>query len=65
MLGLAFLLRAVGDSTTGARWLSWLSPIGWAQQLRPFAGERWWVLVLPALTARGAGALAYVLLPRR
>ena len=54
-LGLAFLLRAVGDSTTGARWLSWLSPIGWAQQLRPFAGERWWVVALPALTAAGAG----------
>ena len=65
VLGLAFLLRAVGDSTTGARWLSWLSPIGWAQQLRPFAGERWWVLALPALTAAGAGALAFFLLPRR
>jgi ABC-2 type transport system permease protein len=47
VLGLAFLLRAVGDSTDGATWLSWLSPIGWTQQARPFAHERWWVLLLP------------------
>ena len=46
VVGLAFLVRAVGDSSTGARWLSWLSPIGWAQQVRPFAGERW----VPALS---------------
>jgi ABC-2 type transport system permease protein len=48
-LGVAFLLRAIGDAAAGASlsWLSWLSPIGWAQQLRPFAGERWWVLLLP------------------
>ena len=28
-------------------WLSWLSPIGWAERFQPFAGERWWVLLLP------------------
>ena len=44
VLGVAFLLRAVGDSTDRATWLSWLSPIGWSQQARPFAGERWWAL---------------------
>ena len=65
VLGLAFLLRAVGDSSSAAAWVSWLSPIGWAQQLRPFAGERWWVLILPTLTAVVAAAAAYVLLPRR
>ena len=66
VLGLAFLLRAVGDSTTGARWLSWLSPIGWAQQLRPFAGERWWVLGAPgAHRGRRRCARFFFLLPRR
>ncbi|MFD9891012.1 ABC transporter permease [Amycolatopsis sp. NPDC059027] len=64
-VGIAFLLRAAGDSTTDARWLSWLSPIGWAQQLRPFAGERWWVLTLPIATTLLAGTLGYLLLPRR
>ena len=65
VLGGSFLLRSVGDSSTGMRWLSWLSPIGWAQQLRPFAGERWWVLGLPLVIALLVGAVAYVLLPRR
>lgn len=63
VLGLAYLLRAVGDSGIPA--LSWLSPVGWAQQLRPYAGERWWVLLLPvALTAALLAGTA-VLLPRR
>ena len=47
VLGVAYLLRAVGDSSERATWLSWLSPIGWAQQTRAFAGERWWALGIP------------------
>jgi len=45
-LAIAFVLRAVGDagSTT---WPRWLSPLGWAEVLRPYAGQRWWVLALP------------------
>ncbi|WP_405649584.1 ABC transporter permease [Streptomyces sp. NBC_00019] len=55
-LGVAFMLRAVGDvagRTTGggprveSAWPSWLSPIGWGQQMRPFDQDRWWVLALP------------------
>jgi ABC-2 type transport system permease protein len=46
----AYLLRAVGDLVdSGPSWLSWLSPIGWSQQIRPFAGDRWWVAVIPVL----------------
>jgi ABC-2 type transport system permease protein len=47
-LGVAYLLRIAGDvsESSGALWPSWLSPIGWFSQLRPFAGERWWVLAL-------------------
>jgi ABC-2 type transport system permease protein len=63
LLGLAYLLRAVGDS--GAPWLSWLSPIGWAQQTRAFAGERWWVFALPVLLTIGLVGTAAMLLPRR
>ncbi|HEX9033318.1 MAG TPA: ABC transporter permease [Streptosporangiaceae bacterium] len=38
VVGAAYLLRAVGDSASaqGPRWLTWLSPIGWAEQIRPF-----------------------------
>ncbi len=44
-VGVAFVLRAIGDVGNGV--LSWASPIGWAQSIRPYANERWWVLVLP------------------
>jgi len=58
VLGVAFLLRGVGDTLAdvtadGVRalsaWPSWLSPVGWAQQTRPFDEDRWWVLALPAV----------------
>lgn len=65
VVGVAFLLRAAGDSTVDVRWLSWLSPIGWVQQARPFAGDRWWVLLLPVAAALVIGAIGYFLLPRR
>jgi ABC-2 type transport system permease protein len=63
-LAAAYLLRAVGD-TSSAWWLSWLSPIGLAQQVRPFAGERWWVFGLLVLWAAVLTGLAYVLAVRR
>lgn len=62
-LVLAFLLRAAGDGGP-AGWLAWLSPIGWAHRLRPFAGERWWVLALP-LAATGLLVAAAVGLSAR
>jgi ABC-2 type transport system permease protein len=64
-LGLAFLLRAVGDSSASLRWLSWLSPIGWAQQVRAFAGNRWGVLALPLVTALVLSGVVYAVVPRR
>ncbi|SFW73440.1 ABC transporter permease [Amycolatopsis australiensis] len=64
VLVLAFLLRAAGDSGP-AGWLAWLSPIGWAHRMRPFAGEQWWVLV-PALACTGLlTAVAVALSGRR
>jgi ABC-2 type transport system permease protein len=57
-LGVAFFLRGVGDSggSHGLSWLTWLSPIGWAELVRPFTTERWWVLALPvAATVIGIG----------
>ena len=60
VLGAAFVLRAVGDIGDGT--VSWLSPIGWAQKARPFAGERWWPLLLlvgaTAILVAVASALA-------
>jgi ABC-2 type transport system permease protein len=59
-VGIAYALRAVGDVGDGT--LSWLSPIGWGQKLRPFAGEQWWPLLVPLAFVAGclwsAGMLA-------
>ncbi|NUS42208.1 MAG: ABC transporter permease, partial [Mycobacteriaceae bacterium] len=63
VLGIAFVLRAVGDVGSGT--LSWLSPLGWCQQIRPFAQERWWVLAPLVVAATAATAAAYVLLRGR
>ncbi|MFE7797279.1 ABC transporter permease [Nocardia sp. NPDC057440] len=62
-LGAAFALRAVGDAGNGV--LSWISPLGWCIQMRPFADERWWVLIPLAAVAVATTAAAYILLSRR
>jgi ABC-2 type transport system permease protein len=48
ILAFVYILRAAGDAAgeTSLRWMTWLSPIGWAQQFRPYAGNRWWVLLI-------------------
>jgi ABC-2 type transport system permease protein len=63
-LAVAYLLRAVGDSSR-TTWPSWLSPLGWAQQVRPFAGERWEVLLLPLVATAAVSAAAFALVARR
>jgi ABC-2 type transport system permease protein len=67
VLGASFVLRGVGDSAgaRGPEFLSWLSPVGWAEQARPFAGDRWAALALPALTTVALTGLAYLLAARR
>jgi len=67
VLGVVYVLRAVGDTVevTGPSWLTWLSPIGWAQQFRPYAGNRWWVLLIVVGFAVVAAAAADILVARR
>lgn len=67
VLGVAYLLRAVGDSAApdGPRWATWLSPVGWGQQVRPFAGDRWWVLTLPLVFSVVVGTAGFALAARR
>ncbi|HKN96851.1 MAG TPA: ABC transporter permease [Pseudonocardiaceae bacterium] len=66
VLGATFLLRAIGDSAgPGVRWLSWLSPIGWGQRIRPFAGDEWWVFALPLGLAVLGCWVAFTLVGRR
>jgi ABC-2 type transport system permease protein len=62
--GVAFLLRVVGNSEPGLRWVQWLTPLGWAQHLHPLTGSSVVPLVplvlLTAGLAAGAVALAGV-----
>jgi ABC-2 type transport system permease protein len=67
ILGCVYVLRAVGDAAgqAGLRWLTWLSPIGWAQQFRPYAGNRWWVLLITVGFAVVVAVAALALAARR
>ncbi|MFG1923838.1 ABC transporter permease [Cryptosporangium sp. NPDC048952] len=69
LLGASFLLRAAGDSAavngSSGRWLTWLSPIGWAEEVRPYAGNRWVVLLVPALAVAVLLVAVVVLRARR
>ncbi|WP_307866205.1 ABC transporter [Mycolicibacterium sp. GESEQ-9] len=65
-LAVAALVRGAGDviDNSGSA-LSWLSPIAWAQQMRPFVDLRWWPFGLLAILAAGLMALAAGLERRR
>lgn len=63
-----YFIRGIGDATGTAdmrtlvlrpSWVSWASPIGWAQATRPFGEQSLWPLVLgPTLfVAAGVGAV--------
>lgn len=73
-VGVAFLLRAVGDAfgsvaasgtAVESAWPSWLSPIGWGHQVRAFAGERWATLALFAALTVALVAVAFLLRSHR
>ncbi|MCX5111042.1 ABC transporter permease [Streptomyces sp. NBC_00378] len=67
VIGAAFVLKAAGDSASddGSSVLTWLSPIGWAENVRAYADERWWVLLVLTAAVVVQAALAYGLAGRR
>ncbi|MGR6997226.1 hypothetical protein ACU686_02430 [Yinghuangia aomiensis] len=67
VLAAAYLLRAAGDAATddASSPLVWVSPLGWIENTRPYAGDRWWVLLLPFVFAAICAAAAYALAARR
>jgi ABC-2 type transport system permease protein len=64
-LGLAYLLRAVGDAASGLSWLSWLSPLGWIERTQPYAGPRWWLVAVCVAASVALAVLAARLAARR
>jgi ABC-2 type transport system permease protein len=61
-LGVAFVMRVIADTASSLDWMRWLTPLGWAEEIRPFAGSRPAVLLLllgaAALMTAGAGWIA-------
>ena len=51
VLGLAFLLRVIADTSTSYGWMRWLTPLGWAEEMQAFGNPQPRVLVLPVLAA--------------
>lgn len=66
LLALAFLVRGVGDVLDRqGSWLSWFSPLAWAQQMRAFVDLRWWPLLVSVAAVVAALLLAGALSHRR
>lgn len=68
VLAVTFVLRALGDARAAdgpASPLTWFAPQGWSLQVRPFAGDHWWVLLLHVIATAILVAAAYALLMRR
>lgn len=72
--GVSYLIKNIGDAFgtltpdklgVNTHFLSWLSPLGWSTNMRPFAGERWWALGLYGVLIIALIIVAYVLLGRR
>ncbi len=63
VLALAYVLRGVGDVTR--TWLTWLSPLGWAEKAAAFGAMRWWTLLIPLVVGVVLGGLAVRLAARR
>ncbi|GAB95430.1 ABC-2 type transport system permease protein [Kineosphaera limosa] len=67
-LGLAYVVRALADGGPTDSLLAplgWLSPVQWAALARPYADERWWVLLLPLVSTVLLAWLAFALEGRR
>lgn len=64
-LGVLFLLRTLADTVSGAGWLRWATPLGWAELLRPLTDPAPLVLLLPLLTTGLLLAVAAGLARRR
>jgi len=63
VLAAAYLLRGVGDVTK--TWITWLSPLGWAEKAAPFGDMRWWTLLIPLAVGGLLASLAVIDAGRR
>lgn len=65
-LGVAVLVRGIGDILEPhGSWMTWLSPIAWTQQMRPYVDLRLWPLTLSFVVAAALMVLGAALTARR
>jgi ABC-2 type transport system permease protein len=48
VLGISYGLRMIGDAGVRLHWLTWLSPLGWVEELSPLTSSNAWPLLLVA-----------------
>lgn len=67
VLGVAFLLRAIGDvnGPESTSVLTWLSPFGWAQATAAYVSTRFWPLAIGVVVAFALVLVAFWLVGRR
>ncbi len=65
VIGFLFGLRVIADTSSGAGWLRWATPLGWAEEMRPFGGAHPLVLVLPVAASAALLLLAARIAARR
>lgn len=68
IVAVAYLIRAVADVRADgdhALWITWLSPVGWGQQVRSFGENQWWPLLLSLGAAVTLCGVAFALESRR
>ena len=63
VLGLSFMIRAVGD--VSLQDLSWLSPFGWSHATQAFTDDQWWPLLLNVTVSLFVATLAIKIAQRR
>jgi len=62
---MSFLFRVIADTSGSLGWLRWVSPLGWAEELRPFTGAQPLVLLLALSSSTVALVGAWRLAARR
>lgn len=65
VFGVAYLTRLVAYGDSSLLWLHWASPLGWADELRPFTGSRPLVLIPIAVFIMALAIVAVLLAGRR
>ncbi len=51
VVAVCFVLRVISDTSSGLGWLRWITPLGWAEELRPLTGAQPLVLLLAVVAS--------------